>query len=154
MHKKSALILFSAAGALALGFTSVLQAAAGATGTWRPYGNTNPITSSSSTWKCQSTKPVTSGVSSQVCTIRSRNGGSVQGAVIVRNNNSYLYSANADMYVYYESGTLRGNWYCSSSGVAANSWSVCFGKTFSALGYKYYTSGYANNKGLGTTGYN
>jgi len=153
MYKKSALMLFSATGTLAFVLTSALQAMA-ATGSWRPYGNTNPITSSSSTWKCQSSKTVATNVIAQVCTIRSANTAAVQGAVIVRNNNSSSFRTNAGMTVYYENGTVRDTWSCSLSGVAANSWSVCFGSSFSANGYRYYTSGYANNVSLGITGYN
>jgi hypothetical protein len=150
MYKKFALMLFSTTGALALGLTSALQATA-ATGTWVPYGNTNPITSSKSTWRCQSSIAVGPNLVSQVCTVRSASGTGVQGAVIVRNNNNYLYSTNAGMDVYYEGGGLRGYWDCPSSGVGANSWSVCFGSTFPANGYRYFTGGYANNRDLGTT---
>lgn len=150
MHKKSALILFSAA-ALALGFTSALPAAA-ATGTWRPYGNTNPITSSRSAWKCASTVTVGFNLLSQVCIIRSRNGASIQGAVIVRNNNTFLYNTNANVTVLNAGGRIFDTWYCPQSGVGANSWSVCFGKTFNwnALAYSY---GFANGGWLGGTGF-
>lgn len=147
MYKKCTLMLFSTVGALALSATAAMAA-------WQSYGNTNPITSSSSTWKCQSSIKVATNVNSQVCTVRSANGQYVQGAVIIRNNNSYLYTANASMTVYYPNRSTRGSWSCSSSGVGANSWSVCFGTTFAANGYSYYTGGYANNVWLGTTGYN
>jgi hypothetical protein len=147
MYKKFALILFSAAGAVALQATAAMAG-------WVAYGSTNPITSSSSTWKCQSSVTVASNVIAQVCTVRSASGTGVQGAVIVRNNNSYLYSTSARMTVYYDYGGTRGNWSCSSSGVGANSWSVCFGSTFAASGYRYSTSGYANNTWLGTSPYN
>ncbi|MEU6032699.1 hypothetical protein OG288_42865 [Streptomyces tauricus] len=102
--------------------------AAAAAGAWRAYGNTNPITSSSSTWHCAGSKEVADDVHAQVCAIRSSNGTGVQGAVIVRNDRSSLYSAAAFMDLRTSSATL-GNWSCASSGVAANSWSVCFGKT-------------------------
>lgn len=147
MYKKFALMLFSATGALALQATA-------ATAGWVSYGNTSPITSSSSSWKCQTTQAVANNVGAQVCTVRSADGQSVQGAVIVRNNNSYLYSTSVRMTVYYDYGGTRGNWSCSSSGVGANSWSVCFGPTFAALGYRYSTSGYANSTWLGTSPYN
>jgi hypothetical protein len=148
MYKKFALMLFSAAGAVALQATA-------ATAGWVSYGSTNPITSSSSSWRCNSTVSIGSNVGAQVCTIRSPDRAGVQGAVIVRNNNSYVYSTNADMIVYYEGGfRTRGQWSCSSSGVAANSWSVCFGSTFAASGDNYSTWGHAKTTILGTTGYN
>lgn len=102
--------------------------AAAADGAWRAYGNTNPITSSSSTWRCASTKEVADNVHAQVCAIRSAAGNSVQGAVIVRNDRSSLYSLAAYMDLRTSSANL-GLWECSFSGVGANSWSVCFGKT-------------------------
>lgn len=115
-----------------LGLTLAITgpAAAAESGSWRAYGNTNPITSSASTWRCASTKALATSVSAQVCAVRSSGGGAVQGAVIVRNNRSSLYSVQAAMDLYNSSGQL-GSWICSSSGVAANSWSVCFGRTIS-----------------------
>jgi hypothetical protein len=147
MYKKFALMLFSAAGAVALQATA-------ATAGWVSYGNTSPITSSNSTWRCNSTVQMDSNVGAQVCTVRSASGTGVQGAIIVRNNNSYVYTTNAVMIVYYDYGGTRGNWSCPWSGVAANSWSVCFGSTFAANGYNYSTWGHANTTILGTTGYN
>lgn len=144
MYKKFALMLFSATGALALQATA-------ATAGWVPYGNTNPITSSSSSWRCQTTQPVTGTVGAQVCTVRSREN-RVRGAIIVRNNNSYLYSVRANMTVNYEDGRFRGSSSCESSGVGANSWSVCFGTEFPSLpNTRYDTWGYANNTYLGWT---
>ena len=102
--------------------------AAAADGTWRAYGNTNPITSSTSTWRCAGSHELTDDVHAQVCAIRSSGGDSVQAAVIVRNDRSSLYSASAYMDLR-TSSTGLGNWSCASSGVGANSWSVCFGKT-------------------------
>jgi hypothetical protein len=153
MYKKSALMLFSVAGALALGLTSTLQATA-ATGSWTAYGNSNPITSSTSTWKCNGSVTVTTDVISQVCTIRSANKTRVQGAIIVRNNKSTSYNTTANMSVYYEGGTKRGDWTCTSSGVAANSWSVCFGLQLDPQSLRHYTSGDANNKWLAYTEFN
>lgn len=118
--------------ALGLSLATASPAAA-ATGTWRPYGNTNPITSSTSTWKCAPTKAIATNVSAQVCAIRSAGGTAVQSAVIVRNNRSSLYSVGAKSSLYVE--ILPGEnyhldtWECPSSGVGANSWSVCFGDT-------------------------
>jgi len=145
MYKKFALMLFSTTGALAL------QATAAVAG-WMPYGNTNPITSSSASWRCASTKPIATNVGAQVCTVRGSQG--VRGAIIVRNNTNSLYSVSANMTVYYDHGSTRGNWSCSSSGVGANSWSVCFGTYFAPGFNQYYTKGYANNIFLGFTGNN
>jgi hypothetical protein len=148
MYKKFALMLFSAAGALAFQATP-------ATAGWVPYGNTNPITSSKSSWRCQTTQKVTDNVGAQVCTIRSPDRQGVQGAVIVRNDTNYLYSTSASMTVYNQYAGIAGNWSCSSSGVAAKSWSVCFGTTFPVTsGYTYTTEGYANNTWLKFSGYN
>jgi hypothetical protein len=140
MYKKYALILFSTAVTLGVSATA---AAAG----WKPYGNTNPITSSSSRWVCGKTIAVTTDekVVSQVCTVRNPSGEYVQGAVIVRNNRTSLFSTTASMSVHYANDYTYGSWSCSSSGVAANSWSVCFGTTFPSSYYSYYTKGYANN---------
>jgi hypothetical protein len=144
MYKKFALMLFSTTGALALQTTA-------ATAGWVPYGNTNPITSSNSSWRCQSTQPVTDTVKAQACTVRSPEG-RVRGAVIVRNNNSYLYSVRANMTVFYEDGRFRGDYSCSSSGVGANSWAVCFGADFPSLpNTRYKTWGHANDTNLGMT---
>jgi hypothetical protein len=141
MYKKFALMLFLVTGALAFQATAAMAG-------WKPYGNINPITSSSSTWRCGATRSVGTNVGAQVCTVKSPGGG-VQGAIIVRNNNNSLYSVSARMTVYYEFGAVRGNWSCSSSGVGANSWSVCFGTEFPAATYRYYTGGYAKDTYLG-----
>ena len=143
------MMLFSATGAL------TLQATA-ATAGWVYYGAINPITSSSSSWRCNSTVALTNdrNVGAQVCTVRSADGTGVQGAIIVQNRTSYLYNTNASMVVYYNDGRIRGSWSCPSSGVRASSWSVCFGSTFAANRYTYSTKGYADYKALGTTGYN
>jgi hypothetical protein len=145
MYKKFALMLFSTTGALALQATA-------ATAGWMPYGNTNPITSSSASWRCNSTKSIGTNVGAQVCTVRSATEG-VRGAIIVRNNNNSLYSVSASMTVYYDHDGFRGNWSCSSSGVGANSWSVCFGTYFAPGFNQYYTGGYASRH-LGFTGLN
>ncbi|MFE1834501.1 hypothetical protein [Streptomyces sviceus] len=112
---------------LGLGLATAGPAAAAA-GTWHAYGNTNPITSSTSTWRCASSHEVADDVHAQVCAIRSSGGGSVQAAVIVRNDRSSLYSAAAFMDLRTASTGL-GNWSCGNSGVGAHSWSVCFGQT-------------------------
>nr|BFE47589.1 hypothetical protein GCM10017745_10160 [Saccharothrix mutabilis subsp. capreolus] len=121
---------------LGLGLAGAGSAVADA-GVWRAYGNTNPITSSTSTWRCSSSTTIAASVSAQVCAVRSHSGASVQTAVIVRNNGSGLYvtEATASMYTLYNgSYALLGTWSCPPSGVAANSWSVCFGSTFTYTG--------------------
>jgi hypothetical protein len=116
-----------------LGLTLVTAGAAAAAtesvGVWHPYGNTNPITSSSSTWRCDTSTTVDTNVLAQVCAIRTPDGSFVQAAVIVRNNRSSLYAADAGMDLLTSGGTLMGDWGCPLSGVGAHSWSVCFGET-------------------------
>ncbi|GIJ43179.1 hypothetical protein Val02_00650 [Virgisporangium aliadipatigenens] len=130
-------------------------AQAASQGTWRPYGNTNPITSSDATWRCASTKTVNSNVLAQVCAIRSVGGGAVQAAVIVRNNRSSLYSISASADLVKSppvTGDTIGYWTCPSSGVAAHSWSVCFGSTETEQEL-VDSHGVAGGLDLGTTGY-
>lgn len=139
-------------GMLAIGMATAEPAAAAESGSWRAYGNTNPITSSSSTWHCATTETIATNVSAQVCAIRSADGGSVQGAVIVRNNRSSLYSVAADMDLYTSSAVDRGLWECATSGVGANSWSVCFGQTLTES-RPVNSAGAANSVGLGLSPY-
>jgi hypothetical protein len=122
-------------------------------GSWRAYGNTNPISSSASLWQCGASKTIYTGVIAQVCAVRSAggHGDGVQGAVIVRNNRSSAYSTNASVEMYDRFNVeLIDVWDCSSSGVAANSWSVCFGETF--LHLTVYAKGYARGQYLGNSG--
>lgn len=135
---------------LGLSLATAGSASAAGGGSWHAYGNTNPITSSSSTWVCGDTKTIASGVGAQVCAIRSVGGGSVQGAVIVRNNRSALYSASAEVTLHDWSASIT--WGCASSGVAANSWSVCFTTTLPD-DYLVYASGSANGVTLPTADY-
>jgi hypothetical protein len=151
MYKKFALMVFLATGALALQATAAMAG-------WKSFGNTNPITSTGGRWRCQTTVPLSNNVGAQVCTIRFPStddfpNGRIQGAVIVRNSTNYLFSTNASLTVYREHDRrIFGSASCSSSGVGANSWSVCFGSHFpSAYGTRYYTGGYANGRNLGTT---
>lgn len=115
---------------LATSLATPATASETSTGTWRAYGNTNPITSSASTWRCTTTKDFDTGIKAQACAIRSTDHRSVQAAVIVRNNRSSIYRIKAlpDLYSAV-SGFPLGNWVCARSGVGANAWSVCFGKT-------------------------
>ncbi|MFE3743251.1 hypothetical protein [Streptomyces sp. NPDC059134] len=123
--------------------------AAAAEGSWRPYGNTNPITSSSSLWRCATTKTIASDVLAQVCAVRASggSGSGAQAAVIVRNNRSVLYRTSAEASLW--KGLERlGVWECASSGVGANSWSVCFGRTLTQSGAVDAT-GYVGGTSLG-----
>lgn len=104
--------------------------AAAADGSWRAYGNTNPVTSSPSHWTCSGTREIADNVLAQACVVRTPNYESAQTAVIVRNNRSNLFGVYADAWLWRNSDNYPlGNWYCNSSGVAAHSWSVCFGQT-------------------------
>lgn len=138
---------------VALGLSlAVAGPAAADTGTWKPYGNTNPITSSPSTWSCSSTKTLAPNVGAQVCVIRSPSGVSVQGAIIVRNNRSSLFETDASVRLTgYPSGDALGVWDCPRSGVAKNSWSVCYGDTLVHQGDRAFAKGYANDVYLGST---
>ncbi|MBN6039602.1 hypothetical protein [Amycolatopsis sp. 195334CR] len=125
--------------------------AAAADGTWKAYGNTNPITSSASTWTCGGTKSIATSVGAQVCMVVTPNRESMQGAVIVRNNKSSTFSTSAAMHLYRPSGAeVLDGWVCHTSGVAANSWSVCFGKTITHPG-PTRAEGFANGKVLGSS---
>jgi hypothetical protein len=96
-------------------------------GSWKAYGSTNPIISSSSVWKCGATNDIGGAdVLAQACAVRSADGGEIQGAVIVRNNKSVsiLTDAAADLEDSSTPPIEQGDWVCSNSGVAAHSWSV------------------------------
>jgi hypothetical protein len=114
---------------LGLSLATAAPASAADAGSWVPYGNKNPITSSTATWRCAGSEQIAPSVIAQVCAIRSANGVYYQGAVIVRNNRSSLYSTAAQVSVQNQTSVTEGTWVCPSSGVGANSWSVCFGRT-------------------------
>ncbi|UJW28638.1 hypothetical protein L3Q67_25565 [Saccharothrix sp. AJ9571] len=119
---------------LGLGLATAGPAAA-ADGVWNAYGNTNPITSSASTWTCGTTVTVAASVVAQSCIVVSPKRKSMQGAVIVRNNKSVLFEANASVSLYRPSGhQVKDTWKCPDSGVGKNSWSVCFGETITFPG--------------------
>ena len=106
--------------------------AAAAAGSWRAYGETNPIKSSSSTWRCAATRSLGSDIYAQACAVRAGGAGyAVQAAVIVRNSRAIgTYNAEAAItLVDAEFHTGLGRWECPRSGVGADSWSVCFGQT-------------------------
>jgi hypothetical protein len=149
MYKKFALMLFLGTGILALPATAAEEF-------WLLFGNTNPITYTGGVWRCHSTVAVSKNVGAQVCTIRSGSGNeeSVGGVIIVRNNNNYPYDASASLAVYSEGSFISRSSSCPSSGVRANSWSVCFGSSIYNTRSRYYTGGYVNNTWLGYTGYN
>jgi hypothetical protein len=121
--------------------------AADGVGTWVHYGNTNPITSSASTWRCGPTQTVEAGVVAQVCAIRSAARNSAQAAVIVRNNLGASYSTDAWMRLRNSAdSSIAGNWDCDSTGVAANSWKVCFGDTLYPKLASVYARGFAGTE--------
>jgi hypothetical protein len=113
-----------------LNVVAVGPAQASPYGTWRPY-RTSPINVG---WRCGATSTITTGVFAQACVIRSTAvTNRVQAAVIVQNRRSTGYSTWADASLMEDnverSGIGEGTWRCSSSGLAANSYSVCFGET-------------------------
>lgn len=119
---------------LGLGLATAGPAAA-ADGSWKAYGNTNPITSSASDWTCGTTVTVSTSVLAQTCMVVSPSRASMQGAVIVRNNRSGIFTTNASVALFRPSGhQVMDTWKCRESGVGANSWSVCFGQTITYPG--------------------
>jgi hypothetical protein len=97
-------------------------------------------------------------VLAQVCAIRSANRAAVQAAVIVRNNKSSLYGveAAADLSRFAEvagdpAAGFYDRWTCSRSGVAAHSWSVCFGASVPKEVHDWDARGGANGKDLGVS---
>jgi hypothetical protein len=78
---------------------------------------------------------------------RAPGGHSVQGAVIVRNNRSSLYTANADTDLVSAAGLVKF-WHCATSGVGAHSWSVCFGQTLTVSDL-VNSAGWVNDTFLG-----
>jgi len=137
-----------------LGLAVVTAApASAATGSWKAYGDTNPITSSPHTWVCAASRTIATNVLAQVCVIRSSSGGSVQGAVIVRNNRSSAFSTTASVDLWTENKGQIAWWECPSSGVGATSWSVCFGRSQSVPSSDLANStGFARDMYLGVTG--
>jgi len=86
-------------------------------------------------------------------TIAVISGGSAQGAVIVRNNRSGLFSTTALVDLWTQGRGQLGIWECPSSGVGANSWSVCFGRSQSVPSTGLANSwGSAHDVYLGTSG--
>ena len=134
-----------------LGLATAGSASAVETGSWSPFGNTNPITSSSSRWACGDTTPVATSVIAQVCAIRSSDQVDVQAAVIVRNNRSTQFVAPETSMNLEILGTPFNSWACPSSGLAANSWSVCFGTTQHVDGPEVQSAGHVGTTDLGTS---
>jgi hypothetical protein len=123
--------------------------AAAASGVWHAYGNTNPITTSSSVWACGPTSTVESNVLAQLCAVMTPDGEYFQSAVVVRNNRSSLYGVEvAAVLADYIYENVMDNSSCARSGVAANSWSVCYGKTVAHYGVVYVKQGGANGQPL------
>jgi hypothetical protein len=114
-------------------------------GVWRSF-KTSPTEAVYADWNCARTTPIETGVEAQACLIRSLYTGiDVQGAVIVHNRRDTLYPAEAA----FTTGSNGGpRWVCSRSGVAAKSWSVCYGGTWIETGTaRVYEAG-VNGKDL------
>lgn len=96
-------------------------------GVWRSY-TTSPTSAVYADWNCATTTKIEDRVEAQACLIRSLYTGiDVQGAVIVHNRRGTLYPAEAA----FTTGPRGAPRYvCPRSGVAANSWSVCYGATW------------------------
>jgi hypothetical protein len=135
-----------------LGLSLATAGPAAAAGAWHAYGNTNPVTSTSDTyfWGCGATGTVTSDVIAQLCVQRQIGTSRYRSAVIVRNNRSSLYSASTTAVLDAIDGTTMNISSCPQSGVAANSWSVCYGTTVGPAsgGSAYADSGNVNGHGL------
>ncbi|MEV4350299.1 hypothetical protein AB0J83_38065 [Actinoplanes sp. NPDC049596] len=105
--------------------------AAAASGTWRSYENdNNPIKYSPHFWDCAATKEIANDIFAQLCVVkRDSSPHAGTAAVIVRNNRSTLYSAEArgDLVAFADKSHL-GYWTCSRSGVGPGTWSVCWGQ--------------------------
>ncbi|MDA0563297.1 hypothetical protein LG943_02970 [Streptomonospora sp. S1-112] len=147
--KKAAAAVAAASVALGLSLATAPPAAA-ASGQLVRYGNTNPITSSSSTWRCGGSEAIATNMVAQVCAVRSANGTGVQAAVILRNNASYSRSVNVSVNLLNRTDGTVGNWTCDSAGVSSNSWSVCFGRTLSRTS-DHSAWGFANGTDLGSS---
>lgn len=144
-------VLFVAVfGATALVFTA--GPAAAENGVWRSYSS-DPTRIGTSTWECGYTdNRIASGVSAQVCAIRTANKERVQAAVIVHNRRTTAFSVKATAFLWdVKSLNSLGSWDCRSSGVGAESWSVCFGITIPYLGRQVEANGTANDAELGFT---
>jgi hypothetical protein len=127
--------------------------AAASAGRWVPYGNDNPIDGSPSHWKCGATRQLLSDIYAQACVIRTPDYSGVQTAVIVRNERPRLASVQAETQIFRRNETdilaYFDYWTCDSSGVARNSWSVCFGKTL-RMEDLVWSVGYVNHNPTAT----
>lgn len=139
-----------AAAVLGLSLVTAGSASALETGSWRAFGNTNPITSSSSHWRCATSNDLAPNVVAQACAVRSADGDAAQGAVIVRNNESTSIIVDAAADLVDINNIELGDWVCANSGVAAHSWSVCFGQTVAGV-TPVKSAGIANGVMLGTS---
>ena len=120
-------------------------------GSWRAFGGNNPIATSSSTWLCESSVPIGVNVVAQVCVVSAADDSSVQPAVIVRNNKATEYDAQASMSMVATNPGKSASYICSPSGVAPNSWSVCFGASVSNVGRAFVRGTAGNSVNLGQT---
>ena len=96
-------------------------------------------------------------VIAQACAVKSATLTAAQVALIVRNNWSSLFGVSTAQELwmantYGEMLFRLGAWNCPYSGVAAHSWSVCFGQTKSIqIGERVIASGTANTRPIGVT---
>lgn len=113
--------------------SATLPPGGGTGGTWRAFGNTNPITSTpNDEWACASSRQIGVNVFAQVCALRSFDTADVQAAIIVRNDKPVTYDAQGSMdLVDTNVGGSVNSYVCPLSGVAPDTWSVCFGSTLS-----------------------
>ena len=114
--------------------TAAPAAAASDSGAWQAYGNNNPIkTTAPWAWFCGSSYPFDTYMLAQACVVRPVSGTGAKAAVIVRNNRSSLYGVQVAMTLNNVSDKQGlGRWVCGNSGVAAHSWSVCYGQPINA----------------------
>ena len=129
MFKRVAASVLAALTAVAGLSLATATPAEAATGRWRAYGNTSPFVASPAHWACGTTYEFAVDVFAQTCAIRpDTRSRYAQGAVIVRNNRNGVFGAEAAVSLSDISGFVD-RWICSDSGVAAHTWSVCFGTT-------------------------
>lgn len=126
--------LVSIAAVVGLNVATAGPAAAVGYGSWINYRNTNPITSSASTWACGSTEQIDTLVGAQTCAIRSPNGKYVQAAIIVRNNKATSYAVPLGKVSLKTPNAVLNLWNCTQVTATANSWLVCFGDTLTHQG--------------------
>lgn len=99
------------------------QPASASTGSWQPYGSSFTVPSN---WYCGTTDNGPE-LSAQSCIVRS--GNYVQVVTIVKNRQPYQVVASVSQSMYNANDVRRTDGDCAASGLAANSFSVCFTNT-------------------------